>query len=90
MVNKIMSVYATDISSINKQDKSLAISCSCGDNSRFCSIEAGIESLAQQIHKLHTPSYNKPRYRNRSRSHLTSRNSSNRLSWYHYRFGAKA
>ncbi|GFQ89801.1 hypothetical protein TNCT_22771 [Trichonephila clavata] len=69
MADKIMSVYnPTDISSINKQDQSHAISCSCEDNSRLSSIEASIESLAQQIHKLHSPNYNKPRYHNRSKS----------------------
>ncbi|GFR12996.1 hypothetical protein TNCT_111831 [Trichonephila clavata] len=86
-----MSVYnPTDISSINKQDQSRAISCSCEDNSRLSSIEASIESLAQQIHKLHSPNYNKPRNRNRSRSHSKSRSSSHRLCWYHYRFRANA
>ncbi|GFR04514.1 uncharacterized protein TNCT_614161 [Trichonephila clavata] len=93
MAHKIMLVYnPTDISSINKQDQSRTISCSCEDNSRLSSIEASIESLAQQIHKLHTPNYNKPSYRNRSRerSRSKSRNSSNRLWWYHNRFGANA
>ncbi|GFR04337.1 hypothetical protein TNCT_714311 [Trichonephila clavata] len=91
MADKIMSVYnPTDISSINKQDQSRAISCPCKDNSRLSSIEASIESLAQQIHKLHSPNYNQPRYRNRSRSCSKSRNSSHRLCWYHYRFGANA
>ncbi|GFQ77489.1 uncharacterized protein TNCT_546711 [Trichonephila clavata] len=91
MADKIMSVYnPTDISSINKQDQSRAISCSCEDNSRLSSIEASIESLAQQIHKLHSPNYNKPRYHNRSRSRSKSRSSSHRLCWYHYRFRANA
>ncbi|GFQ64597.1 hypothetical protein TNCT_613321 [Trichonephila clavata] len=54
MADKIMSVYnPTDISSINKQDQSRLISCSCEDNSRLSSIEASIESLSQKIHKLH-------------------------------------
>ncbi|GFR04521.1 hypothetical protein TNCT_410381 [Trichonephila clavata] len=91
MADKIMSVYnPTDISSINKQDQSFAISCSCEDNSRLSSIEASIESLAQQIHKLHSPNYNKPRYHNRSRSRSKSRSSSPRLCWYRYRFRANA
>ncbi|GFR26020.1 uncharacterized protein TNCT_687711 [Trichonephila clavata] len=85
MADKIMSVYnPADISSINKQDQSRAISCSCEDNSRWSSIEASIESLAQQIHKLHSPNYNKPRSRSKSR------NSSHRLCCYHYRFGTNA
>ncbi|GFY57442.1 uncharacterized protein TNIN_168521 [Trichonephila inaurata madagascariensis] len=76
MADKIISVYnPTDISIINKQDKSQAISCSCENNSRLSSIEASIESLTQQIHKLYSPNYNKSRYRNRSRSCSTSRNS---------------
>ncbi|GFY01379.1 hypothetical protein TNCV_849871 [Trichonephila clavipes] len=84
MADKIISVKnSTDI-------QPHAISCSCEVNSRLSSIEASIESLAQQIHKLHTPNYNKPRYRNRSRSRSTSRNSTNRLCWYHYRFGTNA
>ncbi|GFQ71622.1 hypothetical protein TNCT_222481 [Trichonephila clavata] len=86
-----MSVYnPTDISSINKQDQFRTISCSCEDNSSLSSIEASIESLAQQIHKLHSPNYNKPRYHNRSRSRSKSRSSSHRLCWYHYRFRANA
>ncbi|GFR07885.1 uncharacterized protein TNCT_222271 [Trichonephila clavata] len=64
MADKIMSVYnPTDILSVNKQDQSHAISCPCEDNSHLSSIEASIESLAQQTHKLHSPNYNKPRYR---------------------------
>ncbi|GFY66319.1 hypothetical protein TNIN_221481 [Trichonephila inaurata madagascariensis] len=91
MADKIISVYnPTDISIVNKQDHSQAVSCSWEDNSRLSSIEANIGSLTQKIHKLYAPNYNKPRYRNRSRSHPTSRNPTNRLCWYHYRSGAKA
>ncbi|GFY62835.1 uncharacterized protein TNIN_159711 [Trichonephila inaurata madagascariensis] len=90
MADKIISVYnPTNISIINKEDQSQAISCSWDDNSRLSSIEANIESLTQQIHKLYTPNNNKPRHRNRPRSCSTFRNSDNRLCWYHYRFGAK-
>ncbi|GFQ85206.1 hypothetical protein TNCT_131201 [Trichonephila clavata] len=60
MADKIMLMYnPIDISSINKQDKSRTISCSYDDNSSLRSIEASIESLTQQTHKLSTPNYNK-------------------------------
>ncbi|GFW68248.1 uncharacterized protein TNCV_1881281 [Trichonephila clavipes] len=91
MADKIISVRnPTDISIISKQDQSQAVSCSCENNSRLSSIETSIESLTQQIHKLYTPIYNKPIYRNRSRCRSTYRNSTKRLCWYYYRFGVKA